>query len=182
MLLEFYAPWCAHCKALAPHYEALGRLVQKLKPLQKHLAVAKIDATANDYPVAGSGGFEVAAYPSVFLVKPGGKPPVKYDRAKYEDAFPAVAARSSGSGGGSDSAAGSGGPLAALKAFLCAEIYSLRAGGVDGSLLPFGCAGLELEESEEGEEDVVDSDVRLRSSSSSSKASSRGRVDDRDDL
>lgn len=60
VLIEFYAPWCGHCQQLAPKYKQLAEDVSKYKTL----VIAKIDATANDYPAE----FSVRGYPSVFLV------------------------------------------------------------------------------------------------------------------
>jgi protein disulfide isomerase family A protein 3 len=44
VLVEFYAPWCGHCKSLAPKYEVLGGKYEG----SPDVVIAKIDATAND--------------------------------------------------------------------------------------------------------------------------------------
>jgi protein disulfide isomerase family A protein 3 len=46
VLIEFYAPWCGHCKSLAPKYDELATKLSK----EKDIVIAKMDATANDVP------------------------------------------------------------------------------------------------------------------------------------
>jgi protein disulfide-isomerase A1 len=60
-LVEFYAPWCAHCKKLAPIYEEAAKEVQNFR-------FAKIDATANK---ASATKYEIKGYPSIKWVRDG---------------------------------------------------------------------------------------------------------------
>lgn len=62
VLLEFYAPWCGHCKKLEPVYKKLAKQLAKSNP---NVVVAKFDATANDvHP-----GFKVEGFPTIFFMR-----------------------------------------------------------------------------------------------------------------
>lgn len=78
-LVEFYAPWCGHCKKLTPVFEELG---EKLRGEQ--VAIVKMDATANDVPPQ----FEVRGFPTLFWLPRGEKStPVKYEGGREVDDF-----------------------------------------------------------------------------------------------
>jgi len=66
VLIEFYAPWCGHCKSLAPKYEELGALYAKSEFKDK-VVIAKVDATANDVPD------EVQGFPTIKMYPAGAK-------------------------------------------------------------------------------------------------------------
>ncbi len=72
-IVEFYAPWCGHCKNLKPAYEKAAKNLEGLA----NVAAVNCDEEANK-PLCGSMG--VQGFPTLKIVRPkkgGGKPMVQ---------------------------------------------------------------------------------------------------------
>jgi len=56
VLVKYYAPWCGHCKSLAPIWDELAKDVADIDDL----VIAKFDATANEV-----NGVDIRGYPTL---------------------------------------------------------------------------------------------------------------------
>ncbi|KAI3865417.1 hypothetical protein MKW92_018197 [Papaver armeniacum] len=69
IVVEFYAPWCGHCKSLAPEYEKAASLLSSHDP---KIVLAKVDANEESNKALAT-EFEVQGFPTLKIVRDGGK-------------------------------------------------------------------------------------------------------------
>jgi len=82
VLVKFYAPWCGHCKTMAPMYESLG---SRFADQKDKIVVARMDVTVNDIPP--SQPFTVEGFPTVKLFKAETNEIVDYDGERDEESI-----------------------------------------------------------------------------------------------
>eukprot|EP00826_Nyctotherus_ovalis_P017541 TRINITY_DN1516_c0_g3_i3.p1 TRINITY_DN1516_c0_g3~~TRINITY_DN1516_c0_g3_i3.p1 ORF type:complete len:471 (-),score=189.02 TRINITY_DN1516_c0_g3_i3:60-1472(-) len=71
VMVKFFAPWCGHCKEMAPEYIKLAEEVEKSG---ENFIIAELDATVHSKAAAK---YEVKGYPTLKLFMDG--VPVKYE-------------------------------------------------------------------------------------------------------
>jgi protein disulfide-isomerase A1 len=76
VLVDFYAPWCGHCRKFEPLYKELAK---KLKHV-KTISIAKIDATRNEIE-----GMTIMSFPTIILFTGGGQEQIPFQGSRQPD-------------------------------------------------------------------------------------------------
>merc|ERR1712066_556197 len=78
VLVEFYAPWCGHCKQLAPIWDKLGEKFAD----SADIVIAKMDSTGNELE-----DIKIQGFPTIKLFKKGDNKVVDYNGERTLEGF-----------------------------------------------------------------------------------------------
>ena len=78
MFVKYYAPWCGHCKALAPTWDELAISVKNVDDL----IIAKFDADANKLS-----GLQISGYPTIKFYPKENKNGIDYNGGRHLNDF-----------------------------------------------------------------------------------------------
>jgi len=122
VLVEFYAPWCGHCKSLAPVYEQLG----KAYVAEKDVVIAKVDCDAEPSLATR---FGVSGFPTLkFFAKGAKADPLTYESGRDINSFVTFINEKTGSQRTSDgSLSADAGRIASLDALVTKFVSSKSA-------------------------------------------------------
>lgn len=105
VFVKFYAPWCGHCKTLAPIYEKVADDFSR----DPDVVIAKIDCDAANGK-ATSSKYGISGFPTLKYFPSGAAEPIDYNGGRSEEAILAFINEHAGThrvaGGGLDEKAG----------------------------------------------------------------------------
>ncbi|KAM7533538.1 hypothetical protein Aperf_G00000120367 [Anoplocephala perfoliata] len=78
VFVEFYAPWCGHCKQLKPIWDQLGELYKD----HPEVIIAKVDATANEME-----DVKISSFPTIKLFPKNSDDIIDYSGERTLEAF-----------------------------------------------------------------------------------------------
>ncbi|XP_019874108.1 protein disulfide-isomerase [Aethina tumida] len=93
VLVEFYAPWCGHCKQLAPIYDKVGEHFKD----NDDVVIAKMDATANELEHT-----KITSFPTLKLYAKGDNKVIEYNGPRTFEAMVKFVETDGADGAGGD--------------------------------------------------------------------------------
>lgn len=87
VFVKYYAPWCGHCKKLAPVWDQLGEQFKS----NPDITIAKMDSTANEVE-----GVNVRGYPTLIYYGKDNKDGKNYDGGRDLEALKAFVEENAG--------------------------------------------------------------------------------------